>query len=132
VTSCSASKDDSIPVPESSRVVEPSYYLNQPLLLKLLNTRERIFQDPHTRVGERTTYAFDLYVRAGRAYKKLLESNYHRLKPKLFSSDFIEWLFLSGGYGSLEEFKAAWIKLYGSWKPEQTVTVYEFKLVEGI
>jgi len=36
------------------------------------------------------------------------------------------------GYGSLEEFKAAWIKLYGSWKPEQTVTVYEFKLVEGI
>jgi len=33
------------------------------------------------------------------------------------------------GYNSLDEFQAAWIKINGSWKPEQIVTCYEFKLV---
>ncbi len=33
------------------------------------------------------------------------------------------------GYNSLEEFRIEWIKLCGSWNPEQTVIVYEFKLL---
>ena len=34
------------------------------------------------------------------------------------------------GFNTLEEFKAAWIKINGSWNPDQTVIVYEFKLVK--
>ena len=33
------------------------------------------------------------------------------------------------GFNTLEEFKAAWIKINGSWNPEQTVIVYEFELL---
>jgi len=33
------------------------------------------------------------------------------------------------GFNSLEEFKAAWEKLYGVWQPNQTVIVYEFEVV---
>jgi hypothetical protein len=33
------------------------------------------------------------------------------------------------GFQSIDEFKAAWINIYGSWKPNQVVTVLEFKLV---
>jgi hypothetical protein len=105
-TSCSARKDDSVSIPNGSRVVEPSYYLDQPLVLRLLDTRGHVFQDRRSCVSTKTAYAFDLYVRVGRAYKNLLESNYHRLKPRLLSGDFIEWFFLSGGYGivhALEE-----------------------------
>ena len=32
------------------------------------------------------------------------------------------------GYSSLEEFRRAWMQIYGSWNPDQVVTVYEFKL----
>ena len=106
MASCSASKDDSVSIPEGSRVVEPSYYLDRVLVPGLLHIRERIFRDPRACIGARTTYAFDSYVRAGRAYKSLLEDNYDRLKAKLLSSGSIEWFFLSGGYGivhALEE-----------------------------
>jgi hypothetical protein len=34
------------------------------------------------------------------------------------------------GYNSLEEFRKAWIEINASWDPEQTATVYEFKLTE--
>ena len=33
-----------------------------------------------------------------------------------------------GGY-TLEEFKAVWKRISGEWDPEETVTVYEFKVV---
>jgi len=33
------------------------------------------------------------------------------------------------GYNSLEEFKAAWIKIHGRWEPDLDVWVYEFRLV---
>ena len=105
-TSCSASKDDSIPITEGSRVVEPSYYLDQALVSGLLSTRERILRDPRARLGTKISYSLDLYGRAGRAYRHLLEHNYPRLKSMLLSSDSIEWFFLSGGYGvvhALEE-----------------------------
>jgi len=34
------------------------------------------------------------------------------------------------GYRNLDEFKAAWIKINGSWDPKRLVIVYEFKLEE--
>jgi hypothetical protein len=32
------------------------------------------------------------------------------------------------GYNSLDEFRAVWIKINGSWKPDEIVTSYEFEL----
>jgi len=34
------------------------------------------------------------------------------------------------GYSSLEEYKAAWIKIHGRWNPDLEVWVYEFRLVK--
>ena len=34
------------------------------------------------------------------------------------------------GFETFEEFKADWIKDYGSWEPNEVVMVYEFRLVE--
>lgn len=34
------------------------------------------------------------------------------------------------GYVNIEEFRKAWIDIYGSWDPEQVVTAYEFKLAQ--
>lgn len=59
-------------------------------------------------LGNKNTYAFDLYVRAGNAYKEILKKNYNRLRSHLFHPNKIEWFFLSGGYGiihALEEAK---------------------------
>jgi len=36
------------------------------------------------------------------------------------------------GYRNLDEFKAAWIKINGSWDPKRLVIVYEFKLEERL
>lgn len=77
------------------------------MVSKLCNIRNRIFQDPRIRVGTKTTYAFDLCVRAGKAYRDLLKSNYQRLKLKLLSSNEIEWFFLSGGYGIIHALEKA-------------------------
>jgi len=108
ISSCSARKDDSVPISEGSKVVQPSYYLDdESLIMRLNSIRERIFQDPRANVGSRTTYAFDLYVRAGNAYRELREKNYYRLKSALLSSNIIEWFFLSGGYGVIHAFEAA-------------------------
>lgn len=109
ITPCSASKDDSISIPNRSKVVQPSYYLdNKDLISRLHNIREQIFRDPRAHVGAKLTYAFDLYVRAGKAYRDLRESgNQQRLKSKLISSDKIEWFFLSGGYGITHALEAA-------------------------
>jgi len=99
ISPCSASKDDSVPIPKGSRVVNPSDYLNsQNLIFQLTNIRQGIFQNPRASVGVRITYAFDLYVNAGNAYKNLRACNYLKLKAMLLSNE-IEWFFLSGGYG---------------------------------
>jgi len=108
ITSCSASKDDSIPIPNGSRVIQPSYYLDDgKLITRIHNIREQVFQDPKARVGTRTTYAFDLYVRAGNAYRDLRENNYQKIKSTLISSKDIEWFFLSGGYGIIHALEPA-------------------------
>lgn len=108
ITSCSASKDDSIPILNGSKVVQPSYYLDDKgLISRLHSIRNRIFQDQRARIGTKTTYAFDLYIRAGNAYRNLRKDNYQRLKSMLTSSNIIEWFFLSGGYGIVHALEVA-------------------------
>ena len=34
------------------------------------------------------------------------------------------------GFNTLEEFKETWIKINGSWNPDQTVTAYKFQLTK--
>lgn len=108
VTSRSAGKDDSVPISPNARVVEPSHYLDDNnLILKLLRIRKNIFSDPRTNVGKKVTYAFDLYMKAGRVYRQLLKNNYDRLKTMLLQSDAVEWFFLSGGYGVIHALEKA-------------------------
>lgn len=107
ITSCSASKDDSIPIPDGSKVVQPTYYLDDKgLISRLHNIRNNIFQDTRTCIGTKTTYAFDLYIRAGYAYRDLKKNNYQKLKSMLISDSNIEWFFLSGGYGIIHALEA--------------------------
>jgi len=107
-TSCSATKDDSIPIPSSSRIVQPSYYLDNPTLVsKLQEMRKRIFDDPRALIGYRDTHASDLYMRTGKAYKDLFKNNYDRLKEGLLIGNNIEWFFLSGGYGIVHSLEKA-------------------------
>lgn len=106
ITSCSASKCGSVPI-TGPKVVDPSHYLSDATLIsKLKDIRQQILRHPEACVGTRKTYAFDLYVKAGRAYRDLrVSSNYIKLKSMLLSNG-IEWFFLSGGYGiihALEE-----------------------------
>jgi len=109
ITPCSASKDDSTPIPNSFKIVQPSHYLDDKNLISgLQNIREQIFCDPRTCVGTRITHAFDLYVSAGKAYRDLRKSNnQQKLKSTLISDDEIEWFFLSGGYGIIHALEAA-------------------------
>jgi cytoplasmic iron level regulating protein YaaA (DUF328/UPF0246 family) len=88
--------------------VQPPYYLNDRSLLNhLYNIRNHIFQNPLASVGSKKTYAFDLYVRAGKAYKELFNTRYAQLKSALLSSNTIEFFFLSGGYGIIHALEAA-------------------------
>lgn len=101
ITPCSASKNDSFPIPPGSKVVQPSYYLDdEDLLSKLKNIRNNVFKDPRACLGIKQTYAFDLYTLAGNVYKTIRESGKLRIiRSMLISSANIEWFFLSGGYG---------------------------------
>jgi cytoplasmic iron level regulating protein YaaA (DUF328/UPF0246 family) len=108
IVSCSATKDDSIPVKDGSRIVQPPYYLDDNTLIsRLEGIREHIFRDPTADIGTKITYAFDLYVRAGKVYKDLRKNSYQRLKSMLISGNDIEWFFLSGGYGIINALEAA-------------------------
>ena len=108
VSSCSKRKDDSIPIPSGAKTLDPSDYLDDPYLInRIVETRERIFQDPRAQVGGRETYAFDLYVRAGRAYSKIYRHHYQQLKRLLSEDNRPSWFFLSGGYGIVNALEKA-------------------------
>jgi len=108
ITSCSASKDDSIPISENSKIVEPPYYLENPNLISQLDiNRKKVFQNSRVDAGTKVTYAFDLYVNAGKAYKDLRKFNYERIRSRLLSSNDIEWFFLSGGFGIIHALERA-------------------------
>lgn len=107
ISSCSAKKDDSCPIPENSKVIPPQYYLDDlNLIQQLENTRDTIFKDPRSKVGTKVTYAFDLYVRVGNAYRDLSKENYEELKKKMASNE-LEWFFISGGYGIIHALEPA-------------------------
>lgn len=108
ISSCSAAKDDSIVIPLGWKVVEPPYYLDDIQLLTMLKSlRKTIFLDPRANVGKSVTYALDLYVRKGRAYKELFRHNYNRIKELLVESKIVEWFFLSGGFGIIHALERA-------------------------
>ena len=108
ISSSSAAKDDSIVIPSGWKVVDPSHYLDdRQLLTMLVNLRKIVFSDPRADVGKNVTYAFDLYVRKGRAYKDLFKHNYSRIKELLVESDIVEWFFLSGGFGIIHALEKA-------------------------
>jgi hypothetical protein len=72
LTTCTARKLDNVSIPQREKTVQPSDYLDNESLIKRLNqTRQQIFDDPRTKVGAKSTYAFDLYVNTGNAYKEL-------------------------------------------------------------
>jgi len=73
----------------------------------LVNLRKIVFSDPRADVGKNVTYAFDLYVRKGRAYKDLFKHNYNRIKELLVESNIVEWFFLSGGFGIIHALEKA-------------------------
>jgi len=107
-SSCSSSKNDSNPVPENSVRVSPIDYLDDPeLVSKLCATREGIFEDPRANIGSSETYAFDLYVNAGFAYRRLKHGNHEEMKSRLLKGDDVEWFFLSGGYGIVHALEPA-------------------------
>ena len=109
INPCSASKDDSVPIPAGSRVVQPSYYLDdEGLISNLQNIRKNVLQNPRACVGSRETYAFDLYSLAGNVYKAIRDSGkQQRIKSMLISDSEIECFFLSGGYGIIHALEAA-------------------------
>lgn len=109
ISSCSSGKDDSVSISKESKIIRPSNYLkDEELLSELKSVRETIFEKKKAEVGEKKTYAFDLYGRKGYAYKDLRESSNHRkLKSDLASSDKIDWFFLSGGYGIVNALEPA-------------------------
>lgn len=107
ITSCTARKIDSIPIPKRAITIHPQECLkDKNLLVKLYQTRQKIFNDPRANVGTKSTYAFDLYVNTGNAYKELRKDYYKKIKSLLFSRN-LDWYFLSGGYGLIHALEPA-------------------------
>ena len=109
ITPCSARKDDSVPISVGSKVTQPSDYLDEERLVSILqNTRKRILENPKAYLGNKETYAFDLYTLAGNAYKVIRESGaLQKIKALLISKNDIQWFFLSGGYGIIHALEVA-------------------------
>lgn len=107
-SACSSSKDDTNSIPVNSVRISSRDYLNDTeLLSKLHATRERIFEDPRANIGSSETYAFDLYVNAGFAYRQLKQRNYDAMKSLLWMGQDVKWFFLSGGYGVIHALEPA-------------------------
>lgn len=107
ISCCSASKNDSTPIPDNARSVFPVDYLTDTNLVRRLEKiREEIFEDPRSGVGTKTTYAFDLYTRTGNAYRNLVPGYRTELK-QMMSLNKLSWFFLSGGYGIIHALEPA-------------------------
>lgn len=108
ITPCSASKSDSVPIPPGGKVVEPCDYLrDEELLSRLIQLRQTVFAAPEAQVGNTMTYAFDLYVGAGKAYDGIRRYSYEATKEMLMGSPAVQWFFLSGGFGIVHAFEKA-------------------------
>ena len=98
-----------MPISDITKTVQPSYYLNDnSLISEMLAIRNTIFKNEKANLGNKNTYAFDLYVRKGNAYKEICEKNYTRLKSYIFNPTKLEWFFLSGGFGIIHALEEAW------------------------
>lgn len=107
ISACTANKNDTVPIPENAKKTDPTVYLSDNELAdKLKSTRELVFSDPRANVGQRSTYAFDLYIPAGYAYRHLPPSVCNTVK-QLIASESISWFFLSGGYGLIHALEPA-------------------------
>ena len=72
ISACTARKQDSISIPQGAKIVQPKDCLNDKVLIeKFVKTRKTILADPKAKVGTKSTYAFDLYVNTGNAYKSV-------------------------------------------------------------
>jgi len=108
-SACSAKKDDSIPIESPSSSISPAYYLCDSSLISALHEmRNRVFGDPNAKLGTKRTYAFDLYVRTGQAYRGLNIKYYDVTKRALLGKNGIEWFFLSGGFGIIHALEESW------------------------
>jgi cytoplasmic iron level regulating protein YaaA (DUF328/UPF0246 family) len=109
LSACSAKKDDSIQIDSPSSIVSPAYYLSdREMISALFESREQVFQNPKAKLGFKRAYAFDIYVRTGRAYKDLNIKYYDVIKKALVGGQGIEWFFLSGGFGIIHALEEAW------------------------
>ncbi len=98
---------DEVSIPDNGRIVQPKDYIKDEKLLADLNkTRKKIFEDSRANFGKNLTYAFDLYVNTGYAYKKLKHNHYKKIKSLLLSKK-LAWYFLSGGYGIIHALEPA-------------------------
>jgi len=108
ITPCSARKNDSVPIGAGSKVIQPSDYLDDDsLIFALQNTRRIVLENPKACIGNKETYAFDLYTLAGNVYRVIRESGRQRIKSLLISNNDIQWFFLSGGYGIIHALEIA-------------------------
>lgn len=107
ITSCTAKKMDKISIPSNGKIVQPKDYItDQSLLAELNKTRKEIFEDTRSNFGNDLTYAFDLYVNTGFAYKRLKQKHYAKIKSLLLLNE-LDWYFLSGGYGIINALEPA-------------------------
>jgi len=107
---CSESKCDQVDIPAGFTPKNPSDYLESIALRdSLVKARQKVLDDPSVQKGNKSTLAFDLYVKAARsiAYKGIRESCYIDLRKKLLSSNDLQWFFLSGGYGVINALEKA-------------------------
>ena len=82
---CTATKDDRTPIAPGSMIMKPPDYLgDKRLLQRLMNTREHVLVELGAQRDSRITYAFDLYVRKGKAYKEVLQ-HCDRLRKRMLS-----------------------------------------------
>lgn len=106
-TSCTARKMDNVPINPNEPIISPQDYLDDKNLRSQLDQiRNTIFSNPKSKLEKKSTYAFDLYVNSGYAYKNLRENHYSQIKSLLLSKK-LDWYFLSGGYGIIHALEPA-------------------------
>jgi hypothetical protein len=86
---------------------------------------------PGVQTGDKVTYAFDLYVKEGKAYSGLYQRYYNSLKRKLIFDNDVQWFFLSGGYGVVhalegaKNYQASFIRLPSEKRVIYTGTIWQ-------
>ena len=78
------------------------------MIRQLEEIRERVFKQPRISLGNKKSYALNLYTQTGFAYRDLRKNNQlEKAKELLKDQRNIQWYFLSGGNGILNALEAA-------------------------